>query len=167
MEKRPRTRLLFDEDVSPRVARALYELGFHVFHVDQKGQPPKGGPDPEVLDHAIRCNQVVVTKNHDMIMLCAERGVSVVWLDPQGTPLTIDRQAAMAFGSIRQWTDALETASGPVCVRVMRTVVRPMPVADGAAMAAKRYYARQKREAARKRTTKPTPPGQMEAPGFR
>ncbi len=166
MEKRSQTRLLFDEDVSPRVARALYELGFHVFHVGQKGQPEKRTKDPAVLDHAIKCNQVVVTRNHDMIMLCAERGVSVVWLDPHGTRLSIDRQAALAFGSIRQWTDALEGASEAVCVRALRTRVRTMPVADGADLAAKRYYARQKREAARKRTAKPTPRGQTEEPSW-
>ena len=162
MEKRPQTRLLFDEDVSPRVARALYELGFHVFHVGQDGQPKKRTGDPAVLDHAIRCNQVVVTRNHDMIMLCGERGVSVVWLDPRGTRLTIDRQAAIAFGSIRQWTDALEEATEPVCVRVLRTRVQTLPVAEGAAMAAKRYHARQKRVAARRRKAKAPAPGQME-----
>lgn len=68
----------------------------------------------------------------------------------------------MAFGGIRQWTDALEEATEPACVRVLRTKVQTLPVAEGAAMAAKRYHARQKRAAGRKRTPKATPPGQLE-----
>jgi hypothetical protein len=65
--------------------------------------------------------------------------------------MTIDRQAAIAFGSIRRWTAALEEAAEPVCVRVLRTKVLSMPVAEGATLAAKRYYARQKRASARKK----------------
>lgn len=163
MEARPQQRLLFDEDVSPRVARALFELGFKVGHVGGPGQPAKQSSDPDVLDHAMRNNQTVVTKNHDMIMLCAERDVSVVWLDPHGRQMLLDEQAAMAFAGIRAWTTALAEATEPVCVRVLRTRMHVLPVAVGGALAAKRYHARLRRRArkASRRPSRPAAPGQL------
>ncbi len=144
---RPQLRLLYDEDVSPKVAKALRALDFQVHHVGEEGQPPKNASDEEVLSFAQKTNQIVVTKNHDMIMLCAEQGASVVWLDPHGRHLRLDEQASMAFHGIVDWCADLAGATEPVCLRVLRTRRHLLPVAEGAAQAEKRYRAMQKRKA--------------------
>ena len=70
-------RLLWDELLSHRVPQALRVLGFNVSHVGNHGDgaPPKGSTDREVLDHARSTNQIIVTSNHDMMLLCIEVGV--------------------------------------------------------------------------------------------
>lgn len=161
MSRRPSARLLYDEDVSAKVARALRELDFNVEHVGGQGQPAKGSTDEEVLSFAQRTSQVIVTSNHDMIVLCAERRASVVWLDPHGRHLRLDEQAAMAFASIVRWCHVLAETAEPVCLRVLRTKLHVLPVTEGAAAAAKRYHAIRKRQS-RKRP-QPRPPGQMAA----
>lgn len=158
---RPQQRLLYDEDVSPKVARALAALDFRVSHVGGDGQPRKNSDDQEVLAHAMTTNQVVVTSNHDMIMLCAEKGVSVVWLDPHRRHLRIDEQAALAFAGVVDWCGLLESAAEPVCIRVLRTRVHIYPVAEGSALAERRYRAIQKRKAQQSRRRKATAPGQL------
>lgn len=159
--RRPQVRLLFDEDVSPKVARALRELGFNVEHVHGPGQPTKGATDAEVLDFALRTQQTVVTRNLDMVMLCGERGISVVWLDRQRgrRELTLDQQAAMAFAGIPDWCADLSTATGPVCVRVLSTRRHVLPVADAARIAEKRHLKIQRRQ--RPPRPKPSPEGQL------
>jgi predicted nuclease of predicted toxin-antitoxin system len=79
-------RLLFDELLSWRIAMALRVLGVSASHVGHEGDkaPPRGSPDSVVLDHARKTNQVAVTSNHDMILLCAEKNESVIWIDPRG-----------------------------------------------------------------------------------
>lgn len=159
--RRPKVRLLFDEDASPKVARALRELDFRVEHVGGAEQPTKGSTDREVLDHALRTGQIVVTRNLDMVMLCAERNVSVVWLDRQRRvkELTLDQQAALAFAGIAQWCADLATATEPVCVRVLATRRHVLPVAEAAELAAKRHHKIQQRR--RKPRPKAVPEGQM------
>jgi len=144
---RPQQRLLYDEDVSPKVARALAALDFRVSHVGGPEQPAKESDDATVLAHAMSTNQIVVTSNHDMIMLCAEEGASVVWLDPHGRHLRLDEQASLSFAGIVGWCSRLEAAVEPVCIRVLRTRVHQYPVAVGAALAERRYRAIQKRKA--------------------
>lgn len=159
---RPQQRLLYDEDISPKVARALAALDFRVSHVDGLDQPPKNSLDEDVLAHAIKTNQVVVTSNHDMVMLCAERGASVIWLDPHRRHLRLDEQADLAFRGVVTWCELLAGASEPVCVRVLRTRVHVYPVAEGAALAEKRYRAIQKKQRAlRRRRAKRDEGGQM------
>lgn len=158
---RPLLRLLYDEDVSPKVARALSALDFRVDHVGGPGQPAKNAPDDEVLTHATKCQQVMVTSNHDMIMLCAERGASVIWLDPHRRHLRVDEQAAMAFAGIVEWCGLIIDAAEPVCVRVLRTRVHVYPVVEGAALAEKRYRAIQMKNRTQRRRPRQAPEGQM------
>ncbi len=153
--RRPQLRLLYDEDVSPKVAKALRALDFQVHHVGEEGQPPKESSDEAVLAYAQKTRQVIVTSNHDMIMLCAERGASVVWLDPHGRRLRLDEQASMAFEGIVQWCALLSEAEGAVCLRVLRTRVHVLPVTEGAVLAEKRYRAIRKRKA-QQRENRPT-----------
>ncbi len=141
-------------------AKALRALDFQVHHVGEEGQPPKNSSDEEILAFAQKTRQVIVTSNHDMIMLCAERGASVVWLDPHRRRLRLDEQASMAFEGIVQWCALLTEATGPVCLRVLRTRVHVLPIDEGAALAEKRYRAIKRRKA-QQRARQPTPIAQM------
>ena len=95
----PRCRLLFDENLPWRVASALRELGYKVSYVgnEQDGAPPRGSSDRTIIDHARTTNQVVVTSNHDMILLCLEQPQPVIWLDPHGRKITRDEMVILVF----------------------------------------------------------------------
>lgn len=83
--------------------------------------PLRGSSDGIVLDHARRTNQVVVTSNHDMILLCAEQGESVIWIDPRGRQFKRTELVPLVFTRVEEWTDLLKIADGPVCIHVLRT----------------------------------------------
>ncbi len=74
-----------------------------------------------MLAHAKRTNQVVVTSNHDMILLCAEEGESVIWIDPRGRQFRRAEFVALAFGRVEEWQEALAASDGPTCIHVLRT----------------------------------------------
>lgn len=111
----PRVRLLFDELLPQVVARALRELGFRVSHVGNvdDGSPAYGASDEEVLAHARQTNQVIVTSNHDMIVLCAEQVASVVWTDPRGRQFRRAELVVVAFGGIEQFSKRCPTRRRP------------------------------------------------------
>lgn len=85
----PQIRLVWDENLSPRVPQALRLLGYRASYIGhpEDDQPGKNATDAEIVAHAIRTNQVIVTANHDMMQLCAEAGQRFVWLDPRGRQL--------------------------------------------------------------------------------
>ena len=122
---RPRIRLLFDENLPWRVAAALHVLDFPVSYVgDRKASPAsplRGSSDEVVLKHAERFNQVVVTSNLDMILLCVERRQRVVWIDPRGSQLRREDFVILVFKNISNWAKDFQSTDGPVCLRVMRT----------------------------------------------
>lgn len=103
-----------------RVAESLRALEYRVSYVGNDQQPPRGSTDEDVLDPARKPNQVVVTSNHDMIMLCAEVGESGIWLDPRGRQLRREEHVVLAFTNIVEWQLLLRQASAPVCVRALR-----------------------------------------------
>ena len=105
------------------MASALRELGIRASHVGHEGDgaPTRGSSDADVLDHAKRTNQVVVTSNHDMILLCAEEGEPVIWIDPRGRQFRRTEFVALAFGRVEEWQELLAEAEDPVCVHVLRT----------------------------------------------
>ncbi len=72
------------------MASALRELGYNVSYVghEKDGAPPRGSSDQTIIDYARSTNQVVVTSNHDMILLCLEEPRPVIWLDPHGSQIT-------------------------------------------------------------------------------
>jgi hypothetical protein len=74
-----------------------------------------------VLAHARRTNQVVVTSNHDMIMLCAEENESVIWIDPRGRQFRRAEFVPLVFGRVEEWQKLLAMADEPICVHVLRT----------------------------------------------
>ena len=81
------------------MASALRELGYHVSYVgnEQDGDPPRGSSDQTIIDHARTTNQVVVTSNHDMVLLCLEQPQPVIWLDPHGRNFTRDEMVVLVF----------------------------------------------------------------------
>ena len=113
--RRPRVRLMFDELLPYRAALALRELQFRTSHVGHKGdrQPDRGSDDEKILRHAMRTKQVVVTSNHDMIMLCNELQQPVGWIDPRGRQYRADELAMLALGGIAEWERLLARPKGP------------------------------------------------------
>lgn len=162
---RPKLRLLFDELLPWTVAEALNVMGFRTSYVgnDQHGQPKRRSSDAVVLRHAIDTGQVVVTYNHDMIMLCAEQQQSVMWLDPRGRQFRSDEIAALAFGGIAEWQRLLEAHGEPVCLRVLRTKVEVIPLDRAGHLAERRMKAARAKQAARRRVP-PQVPGQTSSP---
>ena len=123
--QRVNVRLLFDENLPWRVAAALQVLEFPVSYVgdDQANpaSPPRGSSDQIVLEHAERVNQIVVTSNLDMILLCVERQQRVIWIDPRGRQFRREDLVILAFKNISDWADCFQSAYDPVCLRAMRT----------------------------------------------
>lgn len=156
---RPSLRLLFDEQLSARVARALYELGFRVSHVGNAndGAPRLGAPDDEILAHATRTNQVVVTTDHGMIVLAAELGIAVLWVDPRGRPFTVDQLALLCFQRIHEWERLFQDAGRPVCIRALRTKSEVLELEEAAHLAA----LRRRKLTARPKARKPRPLGPL------
>lgn len=102
---------------------ALRILGYNSSYVGNEadGSPDRGSSDEIVLGHARATGQVVVTSNHDMILLCAEQRESVIWLDPRGRKISRDEMAVLVFKAAAAWEALLADADGPVCVRALRT----------------------------------------------
>lgn len=155
--ERPSQRFLFDELLPWRVARALHELGFNTSHVGHEGHgaPSRGSSDATVLRHAVETNQVVVTSNHDMIILCAEQGQSVVWLDPRGRQLRHDETVVLAFSGLAEWARLLQAADGSSCVRVLRTKAEVLTLGRASLLAKRRM------RSLRARRARPPRPGQQ------
>ncbi len=105
------------------MASALRELGYNVSYVghEKDGAPSRGSSDQTILNYARTTNQVVVTSNHDMILLCLEQAQPVIWLDPRGRKITRDEMVILVFRAAREWTEMLESATGPVCIHALRT----------------------------------------------
>ena len=142
--RRSSVRLLFDENISPRVARALAELGYAAAHVGGVNEPPLGSTDEEVLAHARRTNQVIVTSNHDMIELCAEEAESLVWVDPYGRRLNYRKMVLRCFEGIEDWEIML--SAGQVCVHSLATRTNAISLSKAAVMARRRIAKAQARE---------------------
>lgn len=113
--------MLFDEQCSAKVARALKALDLRVEHVGGDGQPEKGAEDQQVLAHAKRNGQTIVTQNNDMVVLCAESQEFVVWIDPKGRDISLAAMVRICFEQVKGWEDALRDANDPICVRVRKT----------------------------------------------
>jgi predicted nuclease of predicted toxin-antitoxin system len=149
--------LLFDELLSWRVARALRELGIrasHVGHEDDKA-PARGSDDAAVLDHARTTNQVVVTSNHDMILLCAEENEPVIWIDPRGRQLKRTEFVSLVFGRVEEWQALLSAADEPICVHVLRTKTEVLKLERARHLVVQRMRRLQARKRIRRRSSPP------------
>lgn len=161
---RPTLRLLFDELLPWRVAEALHVLGFNTSYVNNAAhnQPRKGSSDAEILAHAMKTGQVIVTSNHDMIMICAQQQQSVIWIDSRGRQYRRDELAALAFSGIRDWQAGLASATGPMCLRVLRTKIELLPLDRAGRLAERRMKSLRRKQAARRRPPAQSP-GQLVA----
>ena len=142
------------------MASALRELGYHVSYVGNKpdGAPPRGSSDQTIIDHARTTNQVVVTSNHDMVLLCLEQPQPVIWLDPHGRKITRDQMVVLVFQAAHVWEEMLQSARGPVCIRTLRTTNESLSVEKAVHLVKQRM----KQLAAKKRAApKPKPLGSL------
>jgi len=156
----PRCRLLFDENLPWRVASALWELKYHTSYVGNQsdGTPARGSSDQAIINHARTMNQVIVTPNYDMILLCLEQHQSVIWLDPRGPNLTWEEMVVLVFRAAREWEDLLQSATGPACIRALRTKNESLSVERAKHLVRQRM----KRIAARERkASQPRPLGSL------
>ena len=110
------------------MAAALRQLELRVTWVGNDDAPGRGSPDSDILEHAANNNQVVVTSNHDMIVLAAECGASIVWVDPRGRQLSRSDTVLRVFGQYEEWAEQLNFADGPVCVHSLKSKVSRMPL---------------------------------------
>ena len=155
-------RLLFDENLPWRVAAALRTLEFSVSYVgDDSASPPspgRGSSDEAVLSHAENANQLVVTSNLDMILLCVERGQSMIWIDPRGEHLRRAELVLMVFKGIDDWSERLAAADEPVCLRAMRTRTNTLTLEEAGRLARGRMSNITR---ARSRRKRPKPLGEL------
>jgi predicted nuclease of predicted toxin-antitoxin system len=147
-------RLLFDEQMSTGVAKALAILGKPVTYVGAERQPKKGTHDPVVAEAAKRENRAIATFNFDMVLACCDLGARFVWFDQRGKSPT-RMEAALIF--LRQW-DQWETAMAPgtECVKVGRESVEVLSLDQARARALRRFRESQqgdKRAAKKKAST--------------
>ena len=157
-QDRAETRLLFDENLSWRVASALRELEFSVSYVGDKSASPvsphRGSADEVVLNYAGKANQIIVTSNLDMILLCVERRQAVIWIDPWGRQFRREDLVLLVFRNINDWTERLGGASEPVCVRALRTKSETLEL-DEAGGRVRNRMSRISRKKARARKVQP------------
>jgi predicted nuclease of predicted toxin-antitoxin system len=151
--------MLFDEQLPPVVPEALRVLGYNASWVgNSDGAPARGASDEDVLGHTKRTGQVVVTSNHDMILLCAEQAESVIWLDPRGRQFKRDEMVVLVFRTAAEWESLLAAATEPMCVRALRTKTEVLSLERAAHLVQQRM----RRIAARKRRkARPKPLGPL------
>ena len=114
-------------------------------------------PTPEeVVEHAQRHRQVIVTQNHDMMTLCEELGQRFIWIDPRSRQLHREQQVLLVFSQIRAWDEIL-TVSPQLCVRAMRTKCVGIEPAEAARLARQRM--RSLLAGTRRRSRRTTPLG--------
>lgn len=138
----------------------MRELGIRASHVGHEGDkaPARGSGDAAVLDHARKTNQVVVTSNHDMILLCAEENESVIWIDPRGRQFKRTEFIPLVFTRIEEWQAMLANATEPICVHVLRTKTEVLALERARHLVVQRMRRLQARKRAqrRKRNVGPT-----------
>lgn len=137
--QRPRIRLLWDENLSSLVPKALRVLGFRTTWIGaaDEGVPPQGSSDAGVVEFARRTNQVIVTSNHDMMTLCDEVGQRFVWLDPKGRTLAREAQVLLVFQQIAKWEQILLDQPG-MCIHARRTSCKSISSSEAARLARNR-----------------------------
>ena len=125
----------------------MNELGFLTTHVgnEKHGAPARGSSDSDVLEFAQRSRQIIVTSNHDMILICAEAGQQFVWLDPRGRQYDRTEQVLLVFSQIRQ-REKLLAATTDGCVRSMRTKCYGITPSEAARLAEARMRALRRRK---------------------
>jgi predicted nuclease of predicted toxin-antitoxin system len=163
----PRTRLLFDELLPWQVAEALRVLGHRASYVGnaKDRQPTRGSGDEDVLAHAKHTNQIIVTSNLDMILLCAEQGQDVVWIDPRGRQFTREKLALLFLEQVNEWERLLRETHEPVAIHALRTRVDALSLPRAASIAKRRLQVLRRRKRQGVRVT-PGPLGPLLSDDF-
>lgn len=132
------------------MARALRELDINASHVGHDGDeaPARGSSDADVLSHAKRTNQVIVTSNHDMVLLCATEAEPVIWIDPRGRQFRLPAMVALVFGRVEEWQNLLAEEAEPVCLRVLRTKTEVLGLEEASRLVVQRMRRLQARKRA-------------------
>ena len=118
---------------------------------------PRGSLDEDVLDHARLTNQIVVTSDLGMILLCTQADQSVIWIDPRGRQLRRADTVLLVFKHIHDWEERVEDADGPICLRAMRTKTNTLDLDEAARLARNRMKSISQARRPHRRTTPPGP----------
>ena len=136
-------RLLFDDGIPRTVSAALRELGVAATHLghDKDRTPARAADDTVLLAHAKSTESIVVTASPEMVLLCAEQKVPVVWLDPVGRPFTIEELVPLVFLGAADWQERLAARQSPSCVRVRRSSTEVLALDRAARLSEQRLRA--------------------------
>lgn len=113
------------------------------------------------MEFAARTNQVIVTKNHDMMTLCDEAGQRFVWIDPRGRQLSRPAQVLLVFSQIDDWEVTLRDHPD-ICIHARRTGCKPIASAEAARLARNRMREIRRRKRQATRSAKRQSPDQVE-----
>ncbi len=102
-----------------------------------------------MLAYAQQTRQVIVTSNHDMMMICAEMAQRFIWLDPRGRKYGRAEQVLVVFSQIDRWQGLLNADDG-LCVRALRTKCVAMDPGEAARLAEQRMRELRRRRRHRK-----------------
>ena len=129
----------------------MRELGFSTTYVGNEGDaaPARGSPDSDVLEFAQRTRQIIVTSNHDMMLICAEAGQRFIWIDPRGRQYSAREQVLLVFSQIEEWERLLGSPNG-ACVRSMRTKCEPIGADEAARLSLQRMRVLRRRQQSRR-----------------
>ncbi len=112
-----------------------------------------------VLNHARKTNQVIVTSNHDMILLCAEENECVIWIDPRGRQFKRTELVPLVFTRVEEWQEMLTMTSEPICLHVLRTKTQVLALERARHLVVQRM--RKLRARQRGQARRSPPPGPM------
>lgn len=128
---------MFDENLSPKVAKALQLVDKDVQWAGKGGRFPKGTSDEVIVEAMAAEGRYMFTKNFDMVMAWADAGGQFIWLDPRREATKYD-QARLVFTMWNRWERHL--ASEDVeCLKVGLSTVHPVTAEAGRAEAAARF----------------------------
>lgn len=111
-------RVLFDENMSSRVAKALNLLGKDVQRTPAAKAGRQATPDAKVARGAKRADRVVFTNNFDMVVAAADEGARLIWFyDRRQNSPTLFNQARLFFRKWERWEELLADPTVE-CIRV-------------------------------------------------
>lgn len=141
-------RVLFDEQMSSSVARALFCLGKSTTYVGAPKQVSRGATDETVARAAHRNRRVLLTVNFDMVLAACEVGVRFIWFDQRGRSPT---KLETALIILRKWEEWERLLSDPrvVCIKAGRLRTEVLSVDQARKRALRRF---QRQQSTRRRT---------------
>lgn len=93
-----------------------------------------------------------------MILLCAESQQTVIWIDPRGRQFSREALVLLVFKNISDWEERLNQATGPVCLKALRTKTATLSLNEAGRLARQRM---RRISAARRRRGSQKPLGSL------